>query len=545
MSVFDTVAEDTPKRMDKTTRALKDRKWEEVQQKAFTGWLNEILAKRDLSVEDVVVGLESGVELINFLEVLLEKKLKQKWVRRPPTRIHKIQNLSMALDFLRAANVVRLTGIGAEDFVDHEKKMILGFLWTLYKHFRIDNISVGGKTSDVGLLLWAQQQTAGYRDVQLDDYVNSWGNGMGFLALVDRFCGSDPTKVDSFDSFNKENRASNLQVAFAKAQEHMQIPQLLEAEEVSEGDVDERSMLLYLSLFYHAFQAKESSAESEAERRAQLEREQALSASLESRAKLADELQAENAELRSKLEQMTVAFEKLKAENADMQDNNDVLLEKVNMLQKMLDEEAAAKEAAQRALEQANAEIEKLKRRVDQLEKELAASRGGNTELLEFKGELEGQIGTLEGQVGNLTGELAALRSERDAADKANNARNQTELRALAVLKKNILQHIEDLHRWQKYINVEGDVDFAGEVRPAIMTEITQKDFDGQLSDLSSKLASENGELEGVLRAKEAEKAAIEAKASAKGKGKAKPAESKASAADAKAKPKSTKKSKR
>jgi len=37
----------------------------------------------------------------------------------------------------------------------------------------------------------------------------------------------------------------------------MGIPRLLEHSEVSEGNVDERSLVLYISLYFHAFIAQE------------------------------------------------------------------------------------------------------------------------------------------------------------------------------------------------------------------------------------------------------------------------------------------------
>jgi Calponin homology (CH) domain len=119
----------TPRSNNKVDRQLKDRKWEDVQQKAFTSWLNGYLDQREMPVEDVITDLDSGVALINFLELLLQKKVcvcvyavawkravsltpdtsspraqvRSKWIKKPPSRIHKIQNLSIALDFLDKA----------------------------------------------------------------------------------------------------------------------------------------------------------------------------------------------------------------------------------------------------------------------------------------------------------------------------------------------------------------------------------------------------------------------------------------------------------
>lgn len=112
----------------------------------------------DDKISDLVKDLETGVKLIHFLERLSGKNLGSKYETDPKSRIHYIQNHHIALKFVESLDV-RALGVGAEgmllgsiqriltliaDFVDGNKKMILGFLWTLYRKFRIAVISEGG-----------------------------------------------------------------------------------------------------------------------------------------------------------------------------------------------------------------------------------------------------------------------------------------------------------------------------------------------------------------------------------------------------------------
>jgi hypothetical protein len=44
--------------------------------------------------------MDDGVKLINFLEILADKKMKEKYTKNPPGRIQKIENLALAVNFL-------------------------------------------------------------------------------------------------------------------------------------------------------------------------------------------------------------------------------------------------------------------------------------------------------------------------------------------------------------------------------------------------------------------------------------------------------------
>lgn len=81
------------------------KKWEAIQKKAFTHWVNSMLKRRDLSIEVLEEGFVSGVNLINLLEILTGKRIEQKWSKKPQLRVHKITNCFIALTFLREQGV--------------------------------------------------------------------------------------------------------------------------------------------------------------------------------------------------------------------------------------------------------------------------------------------------------------------------------------------------------------------------------------------------------------------------------------------------------
>jgi hypothetical protein len=89
-----------------TKREQAAQKWVQAQKKAFLYWVNSQLGKRNESIEDLAVGLSSGVHLITLVEVLTGKKLQQKWSKTAAVKIHKINNCHMALEHLKTVGGV-------------------------------------------------------------------------------------------------------------------------------------------------------------------------------------------------------------------------------------------------------------------------------------------------------------------------------------------------------------------------------------------------------------------------------------------------------
>jgi len=445
--------------------AASEKGWEKVQIKAFTAWLNGYLVQRTLNVSDIQQDMDDGVKLINFLELLSSKKVTQKWNPKPPTRIQKIENLHIALTFLDKDIKIKTAGASAEDFADHNLKMILGFFYVLYKRYRIATIKVQDKSSEEGLLLWCKQKTAGYRDVEIENFKHSFKDGMAFGALCDAYLESNKDKID-YEQFKKNDPTSNLTLAFETAEKHLAVPKLLEAEDVLEGNVDERSMVLYVSLFFHAFLAQEAQRGALAEKNKIEQQVKGLQGSLEERAKMAAQLELDNQTLR----------------------------ERLAALEKELQDERGAREFAESELEALRAELAAMKAKNEKLEK---------------KGtQLEAQVFSLEGQVSEMSEKFSVAERTRKSEKDKDGEQNATTTKGLNVLKKNLEEHLEDLHRWQSFLDFDkvSDVDFSGEIRPQILADITKDSFDTQLSKLSERLEKENEELLALLKSKEIEK---------------------------------------
>jgi len=163
----------------------------------------------------------------------------------------------------------------------------------------------------------------------------------------------------------------------------------------------------------------------------------------------------------------------------------------------------------QRQLEDERHSRSDLEDRNAQLLRELEETKRKCLELEAGKFSLEEQVDGLTGQVSQLTTQLATETQSRQKEGNTTNERNVVQNRGLGEMKKHLERHVEDLRRWQKFLDVDrGAVDFSGEIRPQIMTEITNQNFDSQLQALVKRLSTEDDELTALLKQREAEQKA-------------------------------------
>lgn len=66
-------------------------------------------------------------------------------------RFHMLQNVQMALDFLRYKKI-KLVNIRAEDIVDGNPKLTLGLIWTIILHFQVSAAAAAVILRDVTIM---------------------------------------------------------------------------------------------------------------------------------------------------------------------------------------------------------------------------------------------------------------------------------------------------------------------------------------------------------------------------------------------------------
>uniref|UniRef100_A0A667ZAL9 Microtubule actin crosslinking factor 1 n=1 Tax=Myripristis murdjan TaxID=586833 RepID=A0A667ZAL9_9TELE len=219
-----------------------------VQKKTFTKWVNKHLIKVRKHITDLYEDLRDGHNLISLLEVLSGVTLPREKGRM---RFHRLQNVQIALDFLKQRQV-KLVNIRNDDITDGNPKLTLGLIWTIILHFQISEIYVSGESADLTakekLLLWSQQATEGYPGLRCVNFTSSWSDGRMFNALLHRY---RPDLID-MELVSRQSNRDNLEQAFEIA-ESLGVTRLLDAEDVDVPSPDEKSVITYVSSIYDAF----------------------------------------------------------------------------------------------------------------------------------------------------------------------------------------------------------------------------------------------------------------------------------------------------
>ncbi|KPP75881.1 hypothetical protein Z043_104824 [Scleropages formosus] len=116
-------------------------------------------------VGDLYEDLRDGHNLISLLEVLSGETLPREKGRM---RFHKLQNVQIALDFLKHRQV-KLVNIRNDDIADGNPKLTLGLIWTIILHFQVSySVSVEFSSHTLPLRFAPEQINQSIKPVKLN-----------------------------------------------------------------------------------------------------------------------------------------------------------------------------------------------------------------------------------------------------------------------------------------------------------------------------------------------------------------------------------------
>ncbi|KAH0620636.1 hypothetical protein JD844_021299 [Phrynosoma platyrhinos] len=207
-----------------------------MQKKTFTNWINNIFYKHAVNhrIQDLYTELKDGIHFLQLLELLSAEQLPKP--NKGKMRVHFLENNSKAIQFLKSKQV-HVKFIGPENIVDGDRTLILGLIWIIILRFQIEFISLD------------KCKTASYSNVNVKDFSNSWCDGLAFNALIH----AHRPDLIQYSSLRHDQPISNLNNAFTVAEKHLGIIKLLDAEDVAVPFPDERSIMTYVSFYYHYF----------------------------------------------------------------------------------------------------------------------------------------------------------------------------------------------------------------------------------------------------------------------------------------------------
>ncbi|XP_077070546.1 filamin-A isoform X2 [Siphateles boraxobius] len=228
-----------------------DAPWKKIQQNTFTRWCNEHLKCVNKRIANLQTDLSDGLRLIALLEVLSQKKMFRKYNQRPTFRQMQLENVSVALEFLDRENI-KLVSIDSKAIVDGNLKLILGLIWTLILHYSIsmpmwdeeeETEESKQKTPKQRLLGWIQNKLP---ELPITNFSRDWQSGKALGALVDSCA---PGLCPDWDSWDQTKPVDNAREAMQQADDWLGVPQVITPEEIVDPNVDEHSVMTYLSQF--------------------------------------------------------------------------------------------------------------------------------------------------------------------------------------------------------------------------------------------------------------------------------------------------------
>ncbi|KAM4039064.1 filamin-C isoform 1-T1 [Anomaloglossus baeobatrachus] len=227
-----------------------DAPWKKIQQNTFTRWCNEHLKCMNKRIGDLQKDLSDGLKLIALLEVLSQKKMYRKYHSRPNFRQMKLENVSVALEFLDREHI-KLVSIDSKAIVDGNLKLILGLIWTLILHYSIsmpmwedeDEEDVKKQTPKQRLLGWIQNKIP---QLPITNFHRDWQDGKALGALVDNCA---PGLCPDWEAWDPNQPVENAREAMQQADDWLGVPQVIAPEEIVDPNVDEHSVMTYLSQF--------------------------------------------------------------------------------------------------------------------------------------------------------------------------------------------------------------------------------------------------------------------------------------------------------
>ncbi|KAA0720868.1 Filamin-C [Triplophysa tibetana] len=143
------------------------------------------------------------------------------------------------------------SGLDSKAIVDGNLKLILGMIWTLILHYSIsmpmwedeDDEDARKLTPKQRLLGWIQNKVP---QIPINNFHRDWRDGKALGALVDNCA---PGLCPDWETWDPRQPVENAREAMQQADDWLGVPQVIAPEEIVDPNVDEHSVMTYLSQF--------------------------------------------------------------------------------------------------------------------------------------------------------------------------------------------------------------------------------------------------------------------------------------------------------
>lgn len=134
------------------------------------------------------------------------------------------------------------------DIYNGELKLILGLIWTLIDHYHIHSrVRTSRVSTKHTLLTWINWKIPSMKIV---NFTVNWNSGIALCALIESI---KPGACPQYASLSSTNKIENCRLGMDLAEEYFDIPSIISPEDFSNPEVDDLSVMTYLSYFVRYF----------------------------------------------------------------------------------------------------------------------------------------------------------------------------------------------------------------------------------------------------------------------------------------------------
>jgi len=239
---------------------MSEAQWIAAQHKAFTGWINAHLAHSNKKIRGLA-GLSDGVKLIDLLEILEKRKLKQfrPTNRAPRHDFDKLETLGLALRHLAGKSKASTkTNLAQELILAADERTLLALAWRLILSYGIaaditieEQRKYHGTPEDI-LKQWCNDKLP--QGVKVKNFQKSFQRGEIFAMLFNQAL-KEEEQIQEED-MAELSQAELLDAVFDIAEKSLAIPRLIDVQDLLENP-DKQVIMTYVSLIRSSVHASE------------------------------------------------------------------------------------------------------------------------------------------------------------------------------------------------------------------------------------------------------------------------------------------------
>ncbi|EGC29462.1 hypothetical protein DICPUDRAFT_158954 [Dictyostelium purpureum] len=218
-----------------------------TQLSTLVGWVNHILSGKGLKCSDdeVLSAFSDGILFVNLIDDLFGQKITY----RKGKSVYEMQyNIDRCLEVLKEKCKCDYGKIMSSDVTECKvAKIIVRILWSMFVSF----VTNGEKEYAVKdkLLGWASNLVIEYTNKSIIvDSPAALRNPLVFAAIIAKL---NPSVIDYQSIASKKSKEDQAQIIINIASDQFSIPKVVDASFWSDDKVDEKSFLIYLSMFYY------------------------------------------------------------------------------------------------------------------------------------------------------------------------------------------------------------------------------------------------------------------------------------------------------